>query len=93
MNPHTLARSTDPATSHMAAQAATGFAKSQCSRIHALLITFGPSDPEQLAAMLDMEAYSVRKRLSNLQHANLAQPTGDVVPTESGRSQRVWRAL
>lgn len=87
------ARSTDPATSHQAAQAATSFAGTHCERIHKALQLCGPMDPEQIGSMVDMEPYSVRKRLSNLQKAGQAEPTGAIVKTKSGRTQRVWRAL
>lgn len=90
---HTSARRTDPATSHQAAQAAESFAGTHCERIHKALQLCGPMDPEQIGAMLGMEPYSARKRLSDCQKAGMAEPTGEVVPTTSGRSQRVWRAL
>lgn len=91
--PTHAARSTDPATSHQAAQAATSFAGTHCERIHRALELCGPMDPEQLGAMVGLESYSVRKRLKNLETAGQAEPTGQVVPTVHGRSQRVWRAL
>lgn len=91
--PAHAARSTDPATSHQAAQAATSFAGTHCERIHRALILCGPMDPEQIGDMLDMEPYSIRKRLANLKSAGLADTTGQIVRTRAGRSQRVWRAL
>jgi predicted ArsR family transcriptional regulator len=87
------ARRTDPGTSHQAAQAAASFAGTHCERIYTALIQCGPMDPEQIAAMLGMEPYSVRKRLSDCKKAGIAEPTGELVPTTSGRHQRVWRAL
>jgi hypothetical protein len=50
-------------------------------------------DHEQIGAMVGIEPYSARKRLNDLKRVKLAEPTGDVVPTVHGRSQRVWRAL
>lgn len=91
--PTHAARSTDPATSHQAAQAATSFAGTHCERIHRALQLCGPMDPEQIGAMLDMEPYATRKRLADLKRVGQAEPTGQIVPTTSGRSQRVWRAL
>jgi predicted ArsR family transcriptional regulator len=87
------ARRTDPGTSHQAAQAAASFAGTHCERIHAALRQCGPMDPEQIGAMLGMESYSVRKRLSDCQKAGKAEPTGAIVPASSGRHQRVWGAL
>lgn len=86
-------RATDPATSHQAAQAATGFAGSHCERIRLALELCGPMDPEQIGDMLDIEPYAIRKRLADLKRVEQAEPTGQIVPTTSGRSQRVWRAL
>jgi predicted ArsR family transcriptional regulator len=88
-----LARRTDPVTSHEAARMASEFAGTHCARIHAALIQCGPMDPEQIGAMVGMDGYQCRKRLSDLKKAGNAEPTGEVVPTRSGRSQRVWRAL
>jgi predicted ArsR family transcriptional regulator len=92
-NPYTSARATDPGTSHQAAQAAESFAGTHCERIHRALQLCGPMDPEQLGAMVGIEPYSARKRLADLKRVRLAEPTGQIVPTTSGRSQRVWRAL
>jgi predicted ArsR family transcriptional regulator len=50
-------------------------------------------DPEQIAAIVGMEPYACRKRLADLQRAKQAETTGELVPTTSGRHQRVWRAL
>lgn len=52
-------------------------------------------DAETIGEMLSLEPYQVRKRLSNLEQADprLAEPTGEIVPSASGRTQRVWRAL
>jgi predicted ArsR family transcriptional regulator len=88
-----LARRTDPATSHEAARMASEFAGTHCERIHTALIQCGPMDPEQIGAMLGMEPYSTRKRLNDLKKAGQAETTGELVPTMSGRHQRVWRAL
>ena len=86
-------RTTDPITSHQAAKAASSFVGTHCERIHQALQLCGPMDPEQIGAMVGLESYSVRKRLSNLQQAGQAETTGAIVPSTSGRSQRVWRAL
>lgn len=87
-----LARKTDPATSHDAARRAAEFAGSQRARILALLRSRGPMTPEQIGAELGLEPYAIRKRLPELQEMGLAEPTGEIRPTSSGRWQRVWRA-
>lgn len=91
--PTRAARSTDPATSHQAAQAATSFAGTHCERVHRALQLCGPMDPEQIGGLVDLEPYATRKRLADLKRVGQAEPTGQIVPTTSGRSQRVWRAL
>ena len=93
--PHTSVRRTDPGTSHIAAFAAQSFAGSQCEKIHSALKAHGPMDAETIGEMLGLDAYQVRKRLSNLEQADpkLAEPTGEIVPSAAGRTQRVWRAL
>ena len=88
-----LARRTDPVTSHEAARLASEFAGTHCARIHAALVQCGPMDPEQIGVMVGMEPYACRKRLADLQRAKQAETTGELVPTTSGRYQRVWRAL
>ncbi len=91
--PHTSARATDPHTSHQAAYAAASFAGTHCKQILDALKAHGPLNPEQLASHTDMQAYAVRKRLADLQKAGHAEPTGQTVPTASGRRQRVWRLV
>jgi predicted ArsR family transcriptional regulator len=92
-SPHRLARRTDPSTSHAAAARVGSFAGAQGARILELLRAHGPMSPEQIAEMMQIAPYAVRKRLPELQDANLAAPTGDTVPTASGRAQRVWRIV
>ena len=68
------------------------FAAGQCAEILALLRKYGPMSPEQLAAHMHVDAYSVRKRTADLEKAGKARPNGMTVPTVSGRRQRVWEA-
>ncbi|MCX8018394.1 MAG: ArsR family transcriptional regulator [Rhodocyclaceae bacterium] len=89
---HTRSRATDPWTSHAAAASAAEFAGSQRVRILSLLRASGPMTAEEIGLALGLEPYAVRKRLPELEDAGLAEPTGDVKPTASGRWQRVWRA-
>jgi predicted ArsR family transcriptional regulator len=69
------------------------FAHGQCAEILALLKRYGPMSPEQIAAHMDIDSYSVRKRLSDLQHASKAAPNGMTCSTVSGRRQRIWMAV
>jgi predicted ArsR family transcriptional regulator len=87
------ARRTDPSTSHEAAARVSEFAQCHQTLILAALRRFGRAGAEQLAAATRLDAYQVRKRLSELESAGAAQPTGDTRKTVSGRSERVWSAL
>ena len=91
-NPRTLARRTDPVTSHEAAHRVREFGASQCAEILALLRAHGQMTPEQIAAHMRIDAYAVRKRLPELERAGNARPNGMTAPTVSGRHQRVWVA-
>lgn len=88
--PRQLARRCDPITSHMAAEMVREFAGGQCAEILELLKRRGPLSPEQIAAHMGIDAYSVRKRLADLEHAGKAKPNGMTCLTVSGRRQRIW---
>lgn len=87
------ARQSDPETSREAASRVREFAAGQCAQILYLLRKYGPQSPEQLAAHMAIDAYSVRKRTADLEKAGAARPNGMTVPTVSGRRQRIWEAV
>ena len=89
----THARRTDPDTSHDSAGRVREFAGGQCADILLRLRRFGPLGAEQIAAIIGIDAYAVRKRLSDLEHAGLAYPFSETRKTASGRSERIWRAV
>ncbi len=91
-SPATHARRHDPETSKDAATRVREFASGQCAEILFLLNKYGPQSPEQIAAHMAIDAYSVRKRLSDLEHASKARPNGMTCSTVSGRRQRIWEA-
>lgn len=90
--PHKLARRRDPATSKEAASTVKEFAAGQCAAILAVLREKGPLGAEQIAAYLNIDAYAVRKRLADLEHASKALPLPMHRMTASGRHERIWRA-
>lgn len=92
-DPRKLARRTDPATSHKAAARVEEFAPSHREQVLSALRRFGRAGAEQIAAATKMDAYSVRKRLSDLEHASLARPTETLRTTASGRKERVWEPV
>lgn len=88
----THARAADPETSKESAARVREFAAGQCA---ALLAELRKADAsaEQLGDALGLDAYSVRKRLADLEHAQQAEPTGETRKTRSGRAERIWRAV
>lgn len=58
-----------------------------------MLRLYEPLTPEEISNLLGFEPYAIRKRLPELQEMGLAEPTGEIRPTSSGRWQRVWRAV
>ena len=88
--PH--ARRIDPETSQNAASRIREFASGQCAEILFLLRKYGPMSPEQLAAHMHIDAYSVRKRTADLEKSGRARPNGMTCPTVSGRRQRIWES-
>lgn len=87
---HTLARRTDPATSHEAAARVREFSDSQQYTIFAALSLYGPMGAEEIGDEISINPYAVRKRLAELHQLNRIKPTGDTRRTRSGRSERIW---
>jgi len=87
-----LARRNDPDTSKQAAARVHEFAAGHCAEILAALKRHGPASPERIAELTGIDRVAVCRRLPEIERAGLARPTGETVPTLSGRSQRVWAA-
>jgi predicted ArsR family transcriptional regulator len=92
-SPVKLARRTDPSTSHEAASRVREFSASHQQLILSALRRFTKAGAEQIAAATKLDAYSVRKRTSELCKAGLIRATGDTRTTASGRHERVWEAV
>ena len=88
-----LCRASDPVTSFMAADRVEEFQADHCTRILMALRRMGQAGAEQIAAMTWMDAYQVRKRLSDLQKRDLVQPHQETRLTATGRRERIWAAL
>lgn len=84
------ARRSDPETSKDSAARVREFAAGQCADILAVLRERGRLGAEQIAAYLRIDAYAVRKRLADLEHAGLARPLHLHRVTASGRKERLW---
>lgn len=90
--PHTLARASDPSTSHLAAHMATNLAADHRARVlSALAKVEDAAGAEQIAELCGLDAYQVRKRLPELQAMGQAAPTGETRRTSTGRQERLWR--
>lgn len=87
------ARRTDPQTSHDAAAAMRRAATAQASKVFAALKKMQKAGAEQIGLLCTMPAYTVRKRLPELQDAGLVSPTGQRRQTMSGRSERIWSVI
>lgn len=90
-----LCRASDPITSFMAADRVHEFQQDHCTLIldvlrrnhnHAL-------GAEQIGMVTGLDAYQVRKRLSDLQKRDLVQPHQETRLTATGRRERLWAAL
>jgi predicted ArsR family transcriptional regulator len=90
VNPHALARTSDPATSHEAAASVKSFAGEHHAALLRVLAPDVPLGAEQLARMAGMDAYQARKRLPELERAGLAKVADGTRKTASGRSERLW---
>lgn len=88
----TRARRFDPSTSHEAASRVSEFSQDHQSRIMAAL-AHGELGAEQIGAAVGLDAYSVRKRLSELEKMLMVETTGDSRRTSTGRNERVWRLV
>lgn len=88
-DPRTKARATDPATSHAAA-AQANFAAAHRGKILAALAA-GPATAEELSRRCGLRYEAVSRRLSELERAGQAEPTGETRMGSAGRAMRVWR--
>lgn len=91
-DPSTHARTSDPFTSHAAAESLQEFAGGHCDRILACLERHGPQTKDEIAERTGLNAVQVDRRLPDLKKAGKAYPTGDCRPSRSARPERVWAA-
>jgi len=88
-----LARNSDPATSHMAAERVREFAPTHRGDILRVLSLKGPMTVDQIACEAGLPSQAVNKRLPELQRLGMANPLDGVLrPSDSGRMARVWSA-
>ena len=86
-------RRLDPETSHAAGDSMKRAATRQGASVLNCLRAIRNAGAEEIAELIGIDAYAVRKRLPELQDAGLAEPTDERRTTRSGRSERIWRAV
>ncbi|KKK76652.1 hypothetical protein LCGC14_2861500 [marine sediment metagenome] len=67
------ARRTDPASSHRAARRARPKAGTDAARVLACIHSFPGLAARLIATIVDIDAYTVRKRTADLRHLKLAR--------------------
>jgi len=87
------ARRTDPATSHAAAREAKELAARHQRIILACLEQHGPAGKDRIAALTSLTGVAVCRRLSELEKAGKAKPTGRTVQSTAGRAEREWERV
>lgn len=88
-----LARSTDPSTSHAAAEAAADLRQRHQTLILACLREHGPAGKDGIARRCGISGVAVARRLTELERMGQAEPTGRTVPSDTGRQEREWCAV
>lgn len=86
-----LARNTDPITSHLSADRVSEFSGAHKQQILDALKKFGPMTASEISAHVDLVGHQILKRLSDLHASSRIVPTGALRASASGRAQRVWR--
>lgn len=85
------ARKRDPATSHAAAASAGALRAVHQDSILAALDRYGPAGKDRIARLTGLTGVQVCRRLPELVIAELVEPTGRTVESDSGRSEREFR--
>lgn len=91
--PVKLSRRSDPVTSHLAAARVGEFSSAHCQLICDALSECGPMTCDEIAGHTGLLGHQVNKRVTDLQRKGMAEPTGELRLSGSGRQARVWRVL
>lgn len=85
-----LARSSDPGTSHGAADEAKQLQARHHRIILAALEAHGPAGKDRLAVLTALTGVQVCRRLVELERAGRIKWTGKTVKSTAGRAEREW---
>ncbi len=85
------ARSTDPITSHQAADSIKDIANQHMDIIVKCLKEHGPLGKDGIAKQTGLQPTQVSRRLKEMQELGLIELTGKQVTSNSGRGEREWR--
>lgn len=85
------ARTTDPDTSHLAAERAKESAPAQRKRIVEALRTHGPQTADGLDELICWRPTTAGRRLGELRTAEVVEMTAYKAMTRSGRQARIWK--
>ena len=85
------ARTTDPVTSHQAAEQVTTTSK-HFQIIQDALVEHGPMGKDQIAQKTGLDPNAVARRLPELKRMALVELTGKTVQSKAGRKEREWKA-
>jgi predicted ArsR family transcriptional regulator len=88
---HIRARSSDPITSFMAADAAPKFANKHVNTILECLAKHGPLGKDGIAQHTGLDGVQISRRLPELQKDGLVMLTGKTVKSSTGNQEREWR--
>ncbi|MEY2875262.1 MAG: hypothetical protein RLZZ373_2633 [Pseudomonadota bacterium] len=87
-----LARRLDQPTSHAAAAEAASLSVRHRLLILGSLRVDGPAGKDALARRTNLSGVQVCRRLPELEHQGLIEPTGQTVTSDAGRQEREWRS-
>ena len=87
------ARVLDPITSHMAAHSVADVAPAHMEVIHACLKRYGPLGKDGIAKYSGFRNDQVWRRLPEMEKLGMIELTGKTAKSNSGRSEREWRAI
>lgn len=99
IDPRTLARRTDPGTSHSAAARVREFAKQHRDQIMGVLKQHSVGlTVHEIASLCRLDAHAIGKRMAELERDGEVEVVRDVFgevtrPSPSGRAARVWRVV